>query len=300
MGQRLTIDRHHNERGTIVVLTMADGENRWNTTFTRAFDAALDEVEATDGPAVLVTTSADEKFFSNGLDLEWVTGTREGSSSDDDGGDRAAFGPEAMALFARLLTFPLPTVCAVNGHCFGAGLMIALCHDIRLMREDRGYLCANELELGFAIPEPELALFEHKMPRHAFHQTVVLARRWTGPDALAAGIVQEVAPLPELMGRGGGQCRESPSGRREPGDHRLDEGASLRHRRRPEPAPRPRSPVATPGRLCVGSGPHPGRPTILSARPVEHRRRRPVVATRNRCRYSSTPAMTSSAIRSVS
>ncbi len=201
MAQRMTIDRHKNERGTIVVLTMVDGENRWNTTFTRAFDAALDEVEATDGPAVLVTTSADEKFFSNGLDLEWVTGTREGSSSDDDGGDRAAFGAEAMALFARLLTFPMPTVCAVNGHCFGAGLMIALCHDIRLMREDRGYLCANELELGFAIPEPELALFEHKMPRHAFHQTVVLARRWTGPDALAAGIVQELAPRPELMGR---------------------------------------------------------------------------------------------------
>ncbi len=199
MGQRLTIDRHQTERGTIVVLTMVDGENRWNTTFTRAFDAALDEVEATEGPAVLVTTSADEKFFSNGLDLEWVTGTREGSSSDDDGGDRAAFGPEAMALFARLLTLAMPTVCAVNGHCFGAGLMIALCHDIRLMRVDRGYLCANELELGFAIPEPELALFEHKIPRPAFHQTVVLARRWTGPDALTAGIVQQVAPLPELM-----------------------------------------------------------------------------------------------------
>ena len=89
-------------------------------------------------------------------------------------------------------------MCAVNGHAFGAGLMIALCHDVRLMRADRGFLCANELELGFAIPEPELALFEHKMPRHAFHETVVLARRWTGPDALANGIVQRVAPLDEL------------------------------------------------------------------------------------------------------
>lgn len=198
-GDRVSVERHERERGTVVVLTMTDGENRWNTTFTRAFDAALDEVEATEGPAVLVTASADQKFFSNGLDLAWVTAASTGADGELDGGDRAAFGPEVMALFARLMTFPMPTVCAVNGHCFGAGLMIALCHDVRVMREDRGFLCANELELGFAIPEPELALFEHKMPRPAFHQTVVLAKRWTGPDALAAGIVQQTASADEVL-----------------------------------------------------------------------------------------------------
>lgn len=193
MDDLINIERHERERGTIVELTMTAGENRWNTTFTRAFEAAIDEVEKTEGPAVLVTTSADHKFFSNGLDLEWMT-----SRGEHPGGDRRVFADEAMALFARVMTLGLPTVCAVNGHCFGAGLMIALCHDVRLMREDRGFLCANELELGFAIPEPELALFEHKMSRDAFHQTVVLAKRWSGPEAVAAGVVQQVAPLDEL------------------------------------------------------------------------------------------------------
>jgi enoyl-CoA hydratase/carnithine racemase len=174
--------------GEVFVLTMAAGENRWSTTFVRAIDEALDEVEASTGPAALVTASESEKFFSNGLDLEWLS--HEG---DHPGGDRAAFGAEAMALFARLITFPIPTICALNGHAFGAGLMIALCHDVRVMREDRGYLCANEVELGMTIPEPELALFRHKMPMDAFFQTVQLARRWTGPDALGAGIVQELA-----------------------------------------------------------------------------------------------------------
>jgi enoyl-CoA hydratase/carnithine racemase len=93
-----------------------------------------------------------------------------------------------------MITLPIPTVCAVNGHAFGAGFMIALCHDIRVMREDRGYLCANEIELGLTIPEPELSLFRHKIPMNAFFETVLLARRWTGPDALEAGIVQHVAP----------------------------------------------------------------------------------------------------------
>jgi enoyl-CoA hydratase/carnithine racemase len=177
------------KQGEVFVLTMTAGENRWNTTFVRAFDEALDEVAASEGPAALVTASENEKFFSNGLDLEWRSSTGE-----HPGGDRKAFGKEAFALFARMITLPIPTVCAVNGHAFGAGFMIALCHDIRVMREDRGYLCANEIELGLTIPEPELSLFRHKIPMNAFFETVLLARRWTGPDALEAGIVQHVAP----------------------------------------------------------------------------------------------------------
>ena len=55
--------------GDVFTLAMNDGENRWNTTLVREIAAALDDVEASEGPAALVTTSADRKFFSNGLDL---------------------------------------------------------------------------------------------------------------------------------------------------------------------------------------------------------------------------------------
>lgn len=181
-------------RGDVFVLTMTAGENRWNTTFVRQFDAALDEVARSSGAAALVTTSADPKFFSNGLDLEWIT-----SKEEHPGGDRRVFGDEAMALFGRLITLPVPTVAAIGGHGFGAGFMIALCHDLRFMREDRGYLCANEMELGFAIPEPELALFRHKMPIQAFFETVQLARRWSPTEALANGIVQRTTPVEALV-----------------------------------------------------------------------------------------------------
>ena len=178
----------------VFVLTMNAGENRWNTRFTREFSSALDEVEASTGPAALLTVSVDGKFFSNGLDLEWIMG-------DDDappGGDRSVFAAEFMALMGRIITFPMPTIAAINGHAFGAGFMCALCHDVRIMREDRGYLCANEIELGMSIPAPELALFRHKLPADAFFETVQLARRWTGPDARSAGVVQQTAGLTEL------------------------------------------------------------------------------------------------------
>ena len=182
------------KHGDVFVLTMDEGENRWNTTFTRAFAAAIDEVEASEGPAALVTRSAHQKFFSNGLDLDWVMNPAD----HPDGGDRDAFGPEYMALLARLIVLPMPTICAVNGHGFGAGFMVALAHDIRIMREDRGYLCANELEIGLTVPEPEVALFRHKVPAPAFHETVMLARRWTGPDAASAGFVEAAVPLDAL------------------------------------------------------------------------------------------------------
>lgn len=180
--------------GNVFVLTMNDGENRWNTTFVREFANALDEVEASTGPAALVTASASEKFFSNGLDLEWLS-----SEGEHKGGDRKAFGGEFMELMGRIITLPVPTVCAINGHAFGAGFMSALCHDVRIMRSDRGFICANEVELGMMIPNPEIALFRHKIPMNAFFETVQLARRWTGPDALAAGIVQQTAELETLL-----------------------------------------------------------------------------------------------------
>jgi enoyl-CoA hydratase/carnithine racemase len=180
--------------GAVFTLTLNDGENRWNTTFVREFSKALDEVEASSGPAALVTTSANEKFFSNGLDLDWIRSTGEHR-----GGERTVFADEFMTLMGRLITLPIPSVCAINGHAFGAGFMAALCHDVRIMREDRGFVCANEMQLGMAIPRPELALFRHKLPLNAFYETVQLARRWTGPDAKSVGIVQQVASAENLL-----------------------------------------------------------------------------------------------------
>lgn len=183
--------------GNVFMLTMNEGENRWNTTFVRAFSEAIDEIEGSTGPAALVTASSNPKFFSNGLDLDWIQS--KSPSADDPGGDRKVFGAEFMTLMSRIITLSIPSVAAINGHAFGAGLMSALCHDQRIMREDRGYACANEMQLGMVIPRPELALFRHKLPANVFFETVQLARRWAGPAALEAGLVQQTASVETLL-----------------------------------------------------------------------------------------------------
>ena len=54
--------------GAVFVLRMKAGENRFNPPFLVALGEALDEVEASAGPAALVVTG-EGKFFSNGSPL---------------------------------------------------------------------------------------------------------------------------------------------------------------------------------------------------------------------------------------
>ena len=110
--------------------------------------------------------------------------------------------------------------------------MMALCHDVRMMREDRGYLCANEIQIGMAIPDAELSLFRHKMSGSAFFDTVQLARRWTGPDAKAAGFVQDVADIDILLDKTMDRARQlAPSAPTESSLRSRKKGFSERHRR---------------------------------------------------------------------
>ena len=114
---------------------------------------------------------------------------------------------EATEMFLKNLcicgpfNFAIPTVCAINGHAFGAGFMLALTHDVRIMREDRGFLCANEMQLGLSIPRPELSLFKHKIPANAFYETVQLSKNGLELMRLVLGLFKQqarLAKLPEL------------------------------------------------------------------------------------------------------
>src|SRR5262249_5742531 len=67
--------------GAVFVLTMRGGENRFNEKSVAALDQALDRVEASEGSAALVTTG-EEKFYSNGLDLDWMSSEGQGRGAD--------------------------------------------------------------------------------------------------------------------------------------------------------------------------------------------------------------------------
>jgi len=179
--------------GPVFVLRMQSGENRFNPHFVAAWNAALDEVEASSGDAALVTVGGEEKFFSNGLDLDWLTGPGAAESG--------IFLPTFIRLLGRIFAFPIPTVAAVNGHAFAGGGMLALAHDFRVMRADRGYFCLNEIDLRMPLAPGMAALISARLQGTVLRDVVLTGRRYGGPEALAAGIADDAVPQAELLPR---------------------------------------------------------------------------------------------------
>ena len=175
--------------GDVFVLTMDDDENRLSPSNLGDLEAALGTVEEADGPKALVTTGTG-KFFSNGLDLDHL-----GAHPDE----LVPYIARVHALFARVLSMPCATVAACNGHTFAAGAMLAICHDHRIMREDRGYWCLPEVDLGMPFTPGMNALIPARVPPMTAHEAMVTGRRYSGTDALAAGIVQGLAPESEVL-----------------------------------------------------------------------------------------------------
>ena len=175
--------------GDVWVLRMRAGENRFSLDMLERLSSALDEVAAADGPRALVTTG-DGKFYSNGLDLDWLTSAP----------DRATeYLTAVYRLLGRILGFPALTVAAVNGHAFGAGALVATAHDVAVMRDDRGYWCMPEADLGLPLSQQFLSVLTAKLPARAVQQAVMTGRRFGGPEAAAAGIVHESAAADQVL-----------------------------------------------------------------------------------------------------
>lgn len=180
------------QRDDVAVLQLDDAENRFHPRFVSDFDGALDELAASGAAALVVT--GEGKFFSNGLDLDWLLG-------ETDADVRRQFFADLFRQWARLLTMPVVTVAAVNGHAFAAGAMLSLCCDIRVMRADRGFWCLPEADLGMPLQPAMAALITAKLPQPVLHESVVLGLRYGGTDAQAAGIVHEVVSEDEVLTR---------------------------------------------------------------------------------------------------
>ena len=177
--------------GDVALVRMGAGENRFNRTSIDAWHRALDALEPVEGPFALVTTGA-EKFYSNGLDLDWLLG--EGASDP-------SFLSDVERLLIRILDFPAVTVAAVNGHAFAAGAMLATAHDIVIMREDRGFWCLPEVDLGLPLTSTMFEVVAAHLPRATLRTSLLTGHRYPGPEALSAGIVHELATEDSVVSR---------------------------------------------------------------------------------------------------
>ena len=79
----------------------------------------LDKAEKDPEIGALVITGGDPKFFSNGLDLDWLMA----NAGDMD--KVLGYLGLVNSMLKRWTLYPKPTVAALNGHTFAAGLFMA-------------------------------------------------------------------------------------------------------------------------------------------------------------------------------
>lgn len=171
----------------VQVLHLGDDENRFTHDWMDQVASLLDE--AVDAGLPLVTVG-DGPQYSSGLDLAWLQANPT---------EFQTYVSTVNHLFARVLTLPLPTVAAINGHCFAAGAMLAMCHDQRLMRSGHGWWCLPEIDVHLPFHPGMAALLRATLRPDVARRAMTTGHRYPAEEALAASVVDEVVPAEQLL-----------------------------------------------------------------------------------------------------
>jgi len=186
----------------VVTVTMDDPDSAVNTMnphFVSALEATVDRLEAErDDIAGVILTSAKRSWFAGG-DLNLLRAADPARSAEE-----TAHIEHVKALLRRVEKLGKPVVATMNGTALGGGLEVALaCHHRIAASDAKG--------ARFGVPEVSLGLLPGgggvtRLVRmlglqRALQEVILPATRFSADDALAVGIVDEVAPAAELDAR---------------------------------------------------------------------------------------------------
>lgn len=159
---------------------------------------ALEAVSDSDARAAVLTGGG--RAFCAGVDLRQVL----------EGGPAylREFLPLLSDCFATLFTMNKPVVAAVNGHALAGGCVLVAACDLRLMADGDGTIGVTEVPVGVPFPSWALEIMRFATAPHHLSEVTLAGRRYTPPDGLARGLVDEVVPAGELQERALAAARE--------------------------------------------------------------------------------------------
>ncbi len=181
---------------TVAVLTMNTAENRHNPEFIREFNQHLDTVEAEEKVKSIILTSASEKNWSLGIDLEWM------SQPANSVKDIADFMTGVTSLLKRIVTFPMPVIAALNGHSFGNGAVLACACDFRFMKSDKGFFCFPEVDVLVPFFPSMFPLINKAIPQTFFNRLAMTGQRVGAQQLLDHQVVEAIFANEEALQAG--------------------------------------------------------------------------------------------------
>lgn len=173
--------------GTVAVITMNNDENRQNLAFARAMGKAIDDALADESVTAIVITSAGDKYFSAGVDLEWMMERFSNNAPDD----MRAFMYGMNEVFKKCLLAPVPVIAAINGHAFGNGAILSCACDFRFMKSDRGFFCFPEVDVSIPFLPGMVAFVKKAIPYYKFNQMKLTGRRVAAPELEAHHVIEK-------------------------------------------------------------------------------------------------------------
>ncbi|HEX6046325.1 MAG TPA: enoyl-CoA hydratase/isomerase family protein [Pyrinomonadaceae bacterium] len=131
----------YNVADGVAVLTLNDGRaNTYSYEMMQELDRAILTARMDDAVQVIVITGAGEKFFCAGADIEMLASVTPSF--------KYYFCLHANETLVRLEQTPKLVIAAINGHCVGGGLEVAMAADIRIASKGAGKMGLPEVNLG--------------------------------------------------------------------------------------------------------------------------------------------------------
>ncbi len=165
--------------------------NTYDKSFLDELDAAIEEAGRDDAVKAILVRSANEKFFSAGADISVFA---KGGLDEQN-----AFVVCANDAMGKFESTPKVVVAAINGHCLGGGLEIALCCDFRIAAEGSYRIGLPEVTLGLLPGTGGTQRLPRLIGRQKALDFMLRGTAMPPQDALAAGIVDEVVPAAQLL-----------------------------------------------------------------------------------------------------
>src|SRR3954469_10435545 len=167
--------------------------NSYDKAFLDDLSSAIDDARFDATCKAIVVRSASEKFFSAGADVKMF------ATSDAD--FQFAFVIHANEVMSEFERTPKIVVVAINGHCLGGGLEIALCGDIRIAAEGTYNIGLPEVTLGVLPGTGGTQRLPRLIGRQKAFDLMMLGAPVQPAQAKDMGIVDEVVPPAMLVAK---------------------------------------------------------------------------------------------------
>jgi enoyl-CoA hydratase len=174
------------------IRTIALGRGKANAMNGEMLNEIGEAVRSAGGQA-LVFTSAREKFFSSGFDVQEVFALERPAME--------AFFGGFLEIMEAVLRHPRPTVAAVSGHAYAGGAVLAVMCDARVFAEGPFGFALNEVNLGILLPPGILARTVMVAGSAAARDLLHFGQTYSPAQARACGLAHAVAPPDQAPAR---------------------------------------------------------------------------------------------------